>query len=193
MNRKEILFGTAALALALVACDKQQEPEYPQGTGGYGAQNGGYGAQYGSGAASAEAERGAGAADTASNQAVPLPAGAAVLSSPMLKGTAQKETAGMTEDGGAFGGTFQEGQILEHPFHIQPGRCYTVVGLVAIVVHQPPAPEWLAASDATTGPHAILGGGGNCFKNPFPVGAPAKVRLKASGGQGVAVAQIYAR
>lgn len=84
---------------------------------------------------------------------------------------------------------------------MQPGRCYAVVGLgvgiteldVEIVLDQPPAPAWVAATDTTTGPHAILGGRGQCFTSPLPVDAPAKIRLKATGGSGVAVAQLYAR
>jgi hypothetical protein len=200
MNPTMTLFAAAALCFPLLACDKQQEAEYPDG-GGAGYQSG-YGAQHGGTAASTGAGTGGATSGTVgATHASPLPPGAAVLSSPILKGTAQSETAGMTEDGGAFGATFAEGQIHEHPFQIQPGRCYSVVGLgvgiteldVEIVVQQPPAPEWVAAVDGSSGPHAVLGGNGNCFKNPFPVGAPAKIRLKATGGSGVAVAQLYSR
>jgi len=202
MNAHRSILVALALAVPLIACDKQQEPEYPEGAGGYGAgYQGGQGAQYGT---TQTTGTGAGGATTDTGgstptQATALPGGP--LLSPMLRGTAQSDTAGMNEDGSAFGANFLQGQIFEQPFHIQPGRCYTVVALgmgiseldVEIVVQQPPAPEWVAASDDTAGPHAILGGKGQCFENPFPVGAPAKVRLKASAGSGMAVAQIYSR
>jgi len=204
-------------AAALIACSETPEPEYPEG--GYGAQNGqgAYGAQYGQGAYGAQAGQGAygaggqgaaghgtagqGGTAPVSTQATAIPAVMVPLAGEVLRGTAQQQTAGMTEDGPAIAAQFQQGQVFEQSFQLQPGRCYTVVGVglgiteldVEIVVHQPPAPEWLAATDQMTGPHAIVGGGNNCFKNPLPVGGPAKVRLKATGGAGVAMAQIYSK
>src|SRR5690606_5451426 len=108
MNPTITILAAAALVLPLVACDKQQEAEYPDGSGaGY---QGGYGATGGAGAGTATGtSTGAGAGGATGGtanptpQASPLPPGAAVLSSPVLKGTAQSETAGMSEDGGAFG------------------------------------------------------------------------------------------
>ncbi|MBW2456460.1 MAG: hypothetical protein JRI68_18225 [Deltaproteobacteria bacterium] len=140
-----------------------------------------------------------GTAGTSGGSATPIPAPPGVAQ--MLQGLAQKETAGMQPDGAAFAGQFQQGQVLEQPFQIQPGRCYAVVGLgmgiteldIQIVLHQPPLPPYTAAQDQGTGPQAIVGGGGNCFKNPLPVGGPAKVILKATGGAGVAGAQIYSK
>ena len=208
MKTMNMLLATAALSIPLVACDKQQEAEYPEGAGGQGAgYQGAYGAQHGNpgpsgqGASPGSTGTGAGEATATPAQATPLLPGAAGLSAPMLKATAPSDTAGMTEDGPTFGATFQQGQIFEQPFQIQPGRCYSVVGLgmgiteldVEIVVQQAPAPEWIAAADGSSGPHAVLGPKGQCFKNPLPVGAPAKVRLKATGGTGIAVAQIYVR
>jgi hypothetical protein len=130
-----------------------------------------------------------------------LPPAAAAVASPILKGTAMQETAGMQEDGAAFAGQFQQGQVLEQPIQIQPGRCYTVVAVgigiteldVELVLHQPPMPEYVAATDSTTGPQAVLGGGGNCFKNPLPVGGPGKIRMRATGGNGIAMAQAYSK
>jgi hypothetical protein len=114
---------------------------------------------------------------------------------------AQKETAGMAEDGPAMAGQFQQGQVLEQAIQIQPGRCYTVVGVgigiteldIELVLSQPPLPEYVAAADSSSGAQAILGGGGNCFKNPLPVGGPGKIRVKATGGSGIALAQVYSK
>jgi hypothetical protein len=135
------------------------------------------------------------------NAATPLPPAAAVVAQPILTGLAQQEVAGMQPDGQAFAGQFQQGQILEQPFQVQPGRCYAVVGVgvgiteldVQIVLHQPPLPPYVAAQDQGTGPQAVLGGRGNCFKNPLPIGGPAKVVMTATGGAGLAMAQLYSK
>src|SRR5690606_4985854 len=108
-------------------------------------------------------------------QATPVPPAAAAAATPLLQGAAQNEMRGMQPDGAAFAGQFQQGQTLGQPFQLQPGRCYGVVGIgigiteldVAIVLHQPPLPPYTAAQDQGSGPQAILGGGGNCFKNPL--------------------------
>jgi hypothetical protein len=142
-----------------------------------------------------------GAPAQAGGSATPLPPAAAAMATPMLQGLAQRETRGMNPDGAAFAGNFQQGQTLEQPFQIQPGRCYAVVGVgigiteldISIVLHQPPLPPYVAAQDQGTGPHAVLGGNKNCFKNPLHVGAPAKVVVKATGGQGIVMAQIFSR
>jgi hypothetical protein len=53
-------------------------------------------------------------------------------------------------------------------------------------------PPVVLAQDSTTGPNATLGGKGQCFKNPLPVGGPAKAIMRVRGS-GVAVAQIYVK
>ncbi|HZO13125.1 MAG TPA: hypothetical protein VFB62_07695 [Polyangiaceae bacterium] len=207
---RTLLFAAGALsALIGIACTENPEPKYAEG--GYGAQypQGGYGAQYpGTGAqtpgtgASTPGTGGTGAAPaTPSKEATPINPAAAAAASPLLRGMAQKETAGMKEDGAAMAGQFQEGQVLEQPVQIQPGRCYTVVGVgigiteldVELVVHQPPMPEYVAATDGSSGPQAVLGGGSKCFKNPLPFGGPGKLRMRATGGSGVALAQLYSK
>ncbi len=133
--------------------------------------------------------------------AQPLPPAAAAVAQPILTGLAGQEVQGMQPDGPSFAGQFQQGQTLEQPFQIQPGKCYSVVGVgvgiteldVQIVLHQPPLPPYVAAQDQGTGPQAVLGGRGNCFKNPLPVGGPAKVVMTATGGSGIAMAQIYSK
>lgn len=210
----------ASFVPVMVACGDKPDAEYPNGSGaqGYGAQSpqGGYGAQYqggtgagyqgggatGQGAGGTSPTGGTGAAGGAapSPQATPIAPAAAAIAAPLLKGLAQQETAGMREDGPAFAGQFQQGQVLEQPFQVQPGRCYTVVGIgvgiteldIELVIGQPGL-EYVAAIDQTTGPQAVLGGGQQCFKNLLPIGGPAKVRVKATGGTGVALAQIYSK
>lgn len=217
--RDFLLASTAMCAVALIACDdKQGEAEFPiggefnygaganygQGQGAYGQGQGAYGPV---GAGAAYGQGAAGTTTTAppptqgTGNATPIPPAAAALASPLLRELARKELQGATEDGSAFAGQFMQGQVLEQPIQIQPGRCYSVVGIgigiteldIELVIHQPPAPEFVAAQDQTTGPQAVLGPGQNCFRNPLPVAGPGKVRLRATGGNGIALAQVYSR
>jgi len=212
LNRYFLVASAMISGSALVACGgADQTAEYPA-TGGYGASYtpagsgagnayGGAGACHGQGGAGATPVSTGGGSTTPAATATPIPAHMAALASPILKGLAQKETAGMSEDGTAVAGQFQQGQILEQPIQLQPGKCYAVVGVgigiteldIELVVHQPPAPEWIAAQGSMQGPQEILGGSGNCFKNPLPVGGPAKVRIRATGGSGVALAQVFSK
>ena len=115
---------------------------------------------------------------------------------------AASEVQGMQPEGGAFAGQFQEGQTLEQPFNIQAGKCYSVIAVgmgvqeldVQIVAQPAPMlPPAVLAQDSTSGPNATLGGRGQCFKNPLPIGGPAKVLLRATRGAGVAIAQIFVK
>ena len=137
---------------------------------------------------------------TTGGQATPI---AAAMATPILTGIAQGEVQGMQPEGGAFAGQFTEGQILEQPININAGKCYAVVavglpGVVELDVQLavqplPTLPAQVLAQDNQTGAQAILGGKGNCFKNPFPVGGPGKVILKVVKGQGIAGAQVYVK
>ena len=102
--------------------------------------------------------------------------------------------------GALIAGQFQPGQVLERSVQMQPGRCYTVVG-----VGLPPVQDLdlqlissvggllnpIVAEDKTDGPNAVLGEKPHCFKWALPLAAPVKVVVKVETGQGVAAAQIY--
>jgi hypothetical protein len=127
---------------------------------------------------------------------------AAAAAQVILQGLASKDLPGMQADGSSFAASFQQGQTYEQPFQIQPGRCYGVIGVgllviseldVQIVIQQPPLPPYVAAQDQTTGPQATIGSGGNCFKNPLPIGGPAKVVMTVRAGGGVAMGQIFSK
>ena len=115
--------------------------------------------------------------------ATPIAPGAVAAATPVLTAMASSEVSGMQPDGGAFAGQFQEGQTLEQPFNIQPGKCYSVVG-VGIGIQEldiqiaaqpvPNLPPTVLAQDNSTGANATLGGKGNCFKNPLPIGGDRK-------------------
>jgi hypothetical protein len=175
----------------------QPQPGYGQPQPGYGQPQPGYGQpQPGYGQPEPQPQPQSGG-----NEATPVPPAAAAMAQPILQGLAQREAPGMQPDGASFAGQFQQGQVLEQPFQLQPGRCYSVIGVgigiteldIQIVMHQPPLPPAPLAQDNTSGPQAVLGGGGNCFKNPLPIGGPAKVVMTATGGSGVAMAQIFSK
>jgi hypothetical protein len=128
----------------------------------------------------------------------PFLAGAA---QPILDTIAAQHLRGSKADGAAVAARFQAGQVYEQPFTLQPGRCYSAIAVgiglsevdVEFVMQQPPIPEYIAATDGDSGPQAVIGENGNCFKNPFPIAVPAKMRVRGTAGDGVAMAQLYAR
>lgn len=190
-----------------IGCSSDPDPNDPsqfqgQGQGQYGqGQPGQYPpGQYPPGTATAPPTTTAPGTATgaATSSATPIAPAAAAIATPALTALASAETRGMSPEGGAFAGNFQQGQTLEQPFNIEPGKCYTVVGVgvgiteldIQIVGTLGPVTQVLA-QDNQTGAQAVVGSAGNCFKNPLPVGGPAKVVMKATGGTGLAVAQIY--
>ena len=109
------------------------------------------------------------------------------------------DTKGMTAEGSAFAGQFQQGQVLEQPFNIEPNKCYTVVGiggpgiseLDVQIQYVTPFPTPPIAQDNQTGPNATLGGGGSCWRSQPLTAVPGKVIIRATGGAGIAGAQIF--
>jgi len=142
-----------------------------------------------------------GAAAGGGGSATPVAPAMAAAATPVMAGIAASQAQGMQADGSPFAGQFAAGQTLEQPINLQAGKCYTVIGVglgiteldIQLVAHQPPLPAVNLAQDSTTGANATLGGGGQCFKNPLPVGGPAKVILKATAGSGIGVAQVYVK
>jgi len=131
---------------------------------------------------------------------IALPAAAAVT--PVLQALAASEVQGMQPDGQPFAAQFQAGQTFEQAINIQAGKCYAVVGVGAgiqeldiqlVAQPAPMVPATVLAQDQGTGPNATLGGKGNCFKNPLPIGGPGKVILKATSGSGIAAAQVFVK
>lgn len=126
----------------------------------------------------------------------------AAAATPALTLLAGQEVQGMQPEGGAFAAQFQTGQTFEQAFNMQGGKCYSVIAVgvppvsqvdLQIVVQQPPFPAVVLAQSNTAGANATLGGKGQCFRNSLPLGGPAKVIMKVSGGQGIAVGQIYVK
>jgi hypothetical protein len=180
----------------------QQPGQYgPQQPGQYGPQQPGYG-QPQPGYGQPQAQPAQPAQPAGGGAATPIAPAAAMAATPVLQAMAASSMQGMKPEGGAFAGQFQEGQTLEQPFNIQPGKCYGVLGVglgiqelhVQIVGQPAPMlPPVVIAQDNGTGPNPTLGGGGQCWKNPLPVGGPAKVVVKATHGAGIGVAQIFSK
>jgi hypothetical protein len=130
----------------------------------------------------------------------PIAAGA--MATPLLMPLQQQHAPGMQPEGSAAAGQCGEGQTFEIAFTMQPGKCYSAIAvgmgvqeLDAMIAAQPmpnlpPAP---LAQDSGSGAQAIVAGGGSCYKNFLPVPAPAKLIVKATRGQGAAVAQLYVK
>jgi hypothetical protein len=85
---------------------------------------------------------------------------------------------------------------------MNPGKCYTVVGVGLPPVDQPrhragagAADPGLAAAtmaaDNTVASTAIVGDKPNCFKWAFPMSGMMKVVMTVSQGSGVAAAQVF--
>ena len=133
--------------------------------------------------------------------AQPLDPSAAAGVNVILAGLAAQEAPGAQPAGSIFAGLFMEGQVLEQPVNLQPGKCYTIVAtslgpvqeLDVIVYGQiPPLPPGTLAEDSTTGPMATLGGrAGGCWMSPSPLPMPAKIVLRVAKGSGMAAAQVY--
>lgn len=119
-----------------------------------------------------------------------------------LQAFAQTEAPGMQRDGALSAANFQEGQILEQPLTLQPGKCYAVLA-VGIGIQEVditlasnlniPGLTPVLARDAGSGSQASLGGKGNCYRVPVPVAVPAKYIVRASKGSGLAAAAVFVK
>lgn len=134
-------------------------------------------------------------------QATALPPVMGLGVAPVLKGTAEKETAGMSPDGQSVVASFMQGQYHEMDFQLQPGRCYTVVGVgmgvheldIQVITNQPPAPAATLAQDDRTGPHSVVGGAGRCHQSQSPIPLAVKIRTTATTGSGIVMVQVYSK
>jgi hypothetical protein len=149
----------------------------------------------------------AAAAAGACAPAQPIDAG---LAGPGLDVLAQQHMVpGARPTGLTLAGNFQQGQCLEVPFQLDPGKCYTIVGMSlggitnldlelkpAVLQGLPVLPGFQlppAASDTTAEPTAVIGPKPNCYKWPLPMPMPMTLVMRVSAGQGMAAARVYAK
>ncbi len=143
------------------------------------------------------------ATTTAGPTATPLDPTAAQAATQLITPLgAQHAVAGAKPVGSAIAGNFQQGQSLESQVQMNPGKCYTVVGVglppitnldISLVpaLPIPGLPAATMAADNTVGANAIVGDKPNCFKWAFPMSGMMKVIMTVSGGSGVAAAQVF--
>ncbi len=135
--------------------------------------------------------------------ATPLdPATAAAVTTLIGPLAASAAAPGAKPVGAAIAGNFTQGQTLEQTVQMNPGKCYTIVGVgvptiqnldIALVpsIGIPGLPAAIVASDSTVGANAIVGQQPNCYKWALPMGGTMKVVMTVSQGQGMAAAQVF--
>ena len=98
----------------------------------------------------------------------------------------------------------QEGQSLEQIAMLQPGKCYTVVGLgmplvqelfimMAPVIPIPGAPSLPMSQSVTTGSQVSMAPMPNCYTHMLPLPIQAKIIVTAKVGSGPVGAQLYVK
>jgi hypothetical protein len=135
--------------------------------------------------------------------ATPLdPATAQVVTQLIAPLAASAAAPGAKAVGAAIAGQFSQGQSLEQTVQMNPGKCYTIVGVgvptiqnldIALVpsIGFPGLPAAVVASDSTVGSTAIVGQQPNCYRWALPMGGTMKVVVTVSQGQGMAAAQVF--
>lgn len=142
------------------------------------------------------------ATSAAGTPAQPLDATSLAAVTQLLTPLATQSAPGAKPVGTAFGGNFQQGQVIESQVQMNPGKCYTVVGAAMPTVQNldielvplmpvPGLASPIMAADQSQGPTAVVGAAPNCFKWALPVSGPMKVVMRVSAGQGMAGAQVY--
>jgi len=143
------------------------------------------------------------ATTTAGPTATPLdPATAQVVTSLIAPLAASAAAPGAKAVGAAIAGNFTQGQSLDQTVQMNPGKCYTIVGVGVPTVQNldiqlvpsisiPGLPAAVVASDSTVGSNAIVGQQPNCYKWALPMGGTMKVVMTVSQGQGMAAAQVF--
>lgn len=119
-----------------------------------------------------------------------------------LERLAERHAAGLSGGGLVASQSLEQGDKLELPLTLEPGRCYTLIAvgspgitdlLAQLLLQAPPLPEMVAAQENQPGGEAVLGGDGSCFKNPLPVSAPAVGRVTVRSGRGRVWLRIYSQ
>jgi len=140
---------------------------------------------------------------TSTGPATPIAPMAAAVIQPILVSMGQNEAQGAQPDGSPFAGQFAAGQTLEQTINIKGNGCYTIVGAsvgiqqldITLVVQPTPLMQPIVVAQSSgAGPNATLGGKATgCWRNPTPLAGTGKVILRATSGQGLAVAQVFSK
>ena len=141
--------------------------------------------------------------------AMPIDPGTLSAAVVALNADAAVDAPKMNQEGAILAGNFQEGQVLEQPVTIMPGRCYTFIAAstggagpqeleIQLVAQSPipnlPAPAMMMGEQKGQAGKVVLGKGTGCIKLALiPIGVPAKWVIKALRGSGVVIGQAYSR
>lgn len=133
----------------------------------------------------------------------PATLGAAVAA---LTADAAVDAPKMGQEGVTLAGTFQEGQVLEQPITIMPGKCYTFIAastggagpqeLEIQLVAQSLIPGLVPMMGDQKGSagKVVLGKGTGCIKLALiPIAIPSKWVIKATRGSGTVIGQAYSK
>ncbi|MEO6602026.1 MAG: hypothetical protein ABIQ16_19255 [Polyangiaceae bacterium] len=143
------------------------------------------------------------ATTSAGPTATPLdPATAQVVTSLIAPLAATAAAPGAKAVGAAIAGNFTQGQSLDQTVQMNPGKCYTIVGVGVPTIQNldiqlvpsisiPGLPAAVVAADSSVGSTAIVGQQPNCYKWALPMGGTMKVVVTVSAGQGMAAAQVF--
>ncbi|MES1177200.1 MAG: hypothetical protein ABUL62_22955 [Myxococcales bacterium] len=143
------------------------------------------------------------ATTSAGPTATPLdPATAQVVTSLIAPLAATAAAPGAKAVGAAIAGNFAQGQSLDQTVQMNPGKCYTIVGVGVPTIQNldiqlvpsiaiPGLPAAVVAADSSQGSTAIVGQQPNCYKWALPMGGTMKVVVTVSAGQGMAAAQVF--
>jgi hypothetical protein len=138
-----------------------------------------------------------------SSSATPLDPNATGAAAAAITVDAKVDAPGMAPEGNAIAGQFQEGQTLEQPVTINPGKCYTFIAAgvgaqeieVQLVAQTPiPAFQPIMGDQSGTGGKVVLGRSPSCIKLAIiTIPIPAKWVIKAKRGGGVIAGQGFSK
>src|SRR5580658_6154889 len=136
--------------------------------------------------------------------ATPLDPATLAAATIALNADAALEAPKMGAEGTPLAGTFQEGQVLEQPIMIMPGKCYTFIAastggpgpqeLEIQLVAQSIIPGLVPMMGEQKGAagKVVLGKGTGCIKLALlPIGVPSKWVIKAIRGSGTVVGEAF--
>jgi hypothetical protein len=145
-------------------------------------------------------------ATTQGPSALPVDPNTVLAATAALTADAAIEAPRMSAEGATLAGNFQEGQVLEQPIMIMPGKCYTFIAastggpgpqeLEIQLVAQSVIPglvPMMGDQHGTAG-KVVLGKGTGCIKLALiPIAIPSKWVIKAVRGSGTVVGQAYSK
>ena len=113
-----------------------------------------------------------------------------------LENTARGEAPGMAPESTVRGALLMEGQRASAPVQVGAGECATFIaqgglGVIELDLFLTTGGSTLVAEDPSSGPIAVLGGHGTCFRPAGPFNGELHARVRRGGG--LVIVQTYRR